>query len=157
MNNHPNYIAALSCMQPRSNLLRVAGKVKRGIVKLQRWVRANERLLIVAASSCIMSVSHTALRPVLPVFAKVRCSRLLLIACQAHHAYRTPEFVSDAMHLSQSSTRMKLVSACDMHLALLLATLPTTTSSQHSCPLSRPLEACPEESLFACSRYVCAP
>ncbi len=64
---------ALSCVQPRSNLLRVAGKVKRGIVKLQRWVRANERLLIVAASSCIMSVSHTALRPVLPVFAKARC------------------------------------------------------------------------------------
>ncbi len=62
---------ALTCTQPRSNLVRAAGKVKRGIVKLQRWVRANERLLIVAASSCIMSVSHTALRPVLPVFAKV--------------------------------------------------------------------------------------
>ena len=56
----------------------MAGKVKRGIIKVQRWVRANERLLIVAASSCIMSVSHTALRPVLPVFAKVRCS---LTAC----------------------------------------------------------------------------
>ena len=52
----------------------MAGKVKRGTIKLQRWVRANERLLIVAASSCIMSVSHTALRPVLPVFAKARYS-----------------------------------------------------------------------------------
>lgn len=57
--------------QRRSGLLRVAGKVKRGVVRLQRAVRANEKLLIVASSSCIMSVSHTALRPVLPVFAKV--------------------------------------------------------------------------------------
>ena len=49
----------------------MAGKVRRGVIRLQRAVRANEKLLIVAASSCIMSVSHTALRPVLPVFAKV--------------------------------------------------------------------------------------
>ena len=34
----------------------------------------NERLLVVAASTMIMSLSHTALRPVLPVFAKVRAN-----------------------------------------------------------------------------------
>ena len=53
-------------------MLRVAGKLRRGVVRLQRAGRANEKLLIVAASSCIMSISHTALRPVLPVFAQVR-------------------------------------------------------------------------------------
>ena len=36
-----------------------------------RFLVENERLLVVAASTMIMSLSHTALRPVLPVFAKV--------------------------------------------------------------------------------------
>jgi hypothetical protein len=35
-----------------------------------RFLLENERLLVVAASTMIMSLSHTALRPVLPVFAK---------------------------------------------------------------------------------------
>jgi hypothetical protein len=35
------------------------------------FLAENERLLVVAASTMIMSLSHTALRPVLPVFAKV--------------------------------------------------------------------------------------
>ena len=74
--------------QPRSDLLRLAGKAKRGVIKLQRWVRANERLLIVAASSCIMSVSHTALRPVLPVFAKVRSQQWLLHCTRARRHTR---------------------------------------------------------------------
>ncbi len=77
-----------SFLQPRSDLLRLAGKAKRGVVKLQRWVRANERLLIVAASSCIMSVSHTALRPVLPVFAKVCCLHWLLFCPCARSSTR---------------------------------------------------------------------
>ena len=38
--------------------------------QLVRFLVANERLLVVAASTMIMSLSHTALRPVLPVFAK---------------------------------------------------------------------------------------
>lgn len=39
----------------------------------QAWdlLASNERLLIVAASTFLCSLSHTALRPVLPVFAKV--------------------------------------------------------------------------------------
>ena len=47
-----------------------------------RFLVENERLLVVAASTMIMSLSHTALRPVLPVFAKVShstrtiCSRM---------------------------------------------------------------------------------
>ena len=41
--------------------------------KLWDLLASNERLLIVAASTFLCSLSHTALRPVLPVFAKV-CS-----------------------------------------------------------------------------------
>ncbi len=57
--------------QRRSWLVRTGGKVKRGGVRLRRKLRDNERLLVVAISSMLMSVSHTALRPVLPLFAKV--------------------------------------------------------------------------------------
>ena len=39
--------------------------------RMGRFLMENERLLVVAASTMIMSLSHTALRPVLPVFAKV--------------------------------------------------------------------------------------
>ena len=44
-------------------------------MRFARYVVENERLLVVAASTMIMSLSHTALRPVLPVFAKVRASK----------------------------------------------------------------------------------
>ena len=55
------------------------------------FLAENERLLVVAASTMIMSLSHTALRPVLPVFAKVRlplrgpcpCSLLCSHACRS--------------------------------------------------------------------------
>ena len=40
-------------------------------LRVLKFLAENERLLVVAASTCIMSLSHTALRPVLPVFAKV--------------------------------------------------------------------------------------
>lgn len=40
-------------------------------MRFARFLVENERLLVVAASTMIMSLSHTALRPVLPVFAKV--------------------------------------------------------------------------------------
>lgn len=46
------------------------------VLRLGRVLVENERLLVVAASTMIMSLSHTALRPVLPVFAKVRALRL---------------------------------------------------------------------------------
>lgn len=39
--------------------------------RVLKFLAENEKLLVVAASTCIMSLSHTALRPVLPVFAKV--------------------------------------------------------------------------------------
>ena len=42
------------------------------VLRAGRFLVDNERLLVVAASTMIMSLSHTALRPVLPVFAKVR-------------------------------------------------------------------------------------
>ncbi|KAK9816596.1 hypothetical protein WJX72_002485 [[Myrmecia] bisecta] len=38
--------------------------------RASRFLVDNERLLIVAASTLLCSISHTALRPVLPVFAK---------------------------------------------------------------------------------------
>ena len=41
------------------------------VLRVGRFLVDNERLLVVAASTMIMSLSHTALRPVLPVFAKV--------------------------------------------------------------------------------------
>ena len=42
------------------------------MLQIARFLVDNERLFVVAASTMIMSTSHTALRPVLPVFAKVR-------------------------------------------------------------------------------------
>ncbi|KAK9819267.1 hypothetical protein WJX81_001189 [Elliptochloris bilobata] len=44
--------------------------VGRALVQVARYLKENEYLLVVAASTMIMSLSHTALRPVLPVFAK---------------------------------------------------------------------------------------
>ncbi len=41
------------------------------VVRVAKFLAENERLLVVAASTMIMSLSHTALRPVLPTFAKV--------------------------------------------------------------------------------------
>lgn len=52
-----------SCMHAQGGVSDMAGQ-------LVRFLVANERLLVVAASTMIMSLSHTALRPVLPVFAK---------------------------------------------------------------------------------------
>jgi len=46
--------------------------VGRAVVRVARYLKENEYLLVVAASTMIMSLSHTALRPVLPVFAKAR-------------------------------------------------------------------------------------
>ncbi|BDA45298.1 probable quinolone resistance protein NorA at N-terminal half [Coccomyxa sp. Obi] len=40
------------------------------VVRVLKFLAENERLLVVAASTMIMSLSHTALRPVLPTFAK---------------------------------------------------------------------------------------
>lgn len=40
------------------------------MVRVGKFLAENERLLVVAASTMIMSLSHTALRPVLPVYAK---------------------------------------------------------------------------------------
>ena len=45
--------------------------------QIAQFLVENERLLVVAASTMIMSISHTALRPVLPVFAKVSILRYL--------------------------------------------------------------------------------
>lgn len=42
------------------------------LLKIQQYICENEKLIVVAASTLLMSLSHTALRPVLPVFAKVR-------------------------------------------------------------------------------------
>ncbi len=59
------------------------------MLRVGRFLVDNERLLVVAASTMIMSLSHTALRPVLPVFAKVRLLCLppslshLLLSCAA--------------------------------------------------------------------------
>ena len=50
--------------------MRIQGGVNDVAGRLVRFLAANERLLVVAASTMIMSLSHTALRPVLPVFAK---------------------------------------------------------------------------------------
>ena len=41
---------------------------------LSQTLARNERLLVVAASTFIMSTSHTALRPVMPLFVKARPS-----------------------------------------------------------------------------------
>ncbi len=46
------------------------------VLQIAQFLLENEKLLVVAASTMIMSISHTALRPVLPVFAKVN-KRLL--------------------------------------------------------------------------------
>ena len=97
--------------QGRSGPLKLAGTVRRGVVGLQRAVRANEKLLIVAASSCIMSISHTALRPVLPVFAKVRrCLQQPLPRTEC--AIRYPEHfgVENVYFLSESPRRRCLMS-----------------------------------------------
>ena len=58
------------------------------VARIGRFLAENERLLVVAASTMIMSLSHTALRPVLPVFAKVSHStctiygrRSCVVAC----------------------------------------------------------------------------
>jgi hypothetical protein len=48
-------------------------------MQVAKWLVENERLLVVAGSTMICSLSHTALRPVLPVFAKV-CSRLCRVS-----------------------------------------------------------------------------
>ena len=47
--------------------------------RVGRFLLDNERLLVVAASTMIMSLSHTALRPVLPVFAKVSPACLSIV------------------------------------------------------------------------------
>ena len=47
------------------------GSLQVALSKLQAVIAANERLLVVAASTLIMSISHTSLRPVLPMYAKV--------------------------------------------------------------------------------------
>lgn len=62
------------CVQRRGQVVRMGRAIRRGTVQLRRKLRDNERLLIVAGSSLLMSVSHTALRPVLPFFAKVFAS-----------------------------------------------------------------------------------
>ncbi len=50
------------------------GSWQLALSKLRAVITANERLLVVAASTLIMSISHTSLRPVLPMYAKVSCS-----------------------------------------------------------------------------------
>jgi hypothetical protein len=73
-------------LQGRSWVVRTGGAARRAAVKLQRRLRDNERLLVVAVSSMLMSVSHTALRPVLPLFAKVGQSIWILqIICMQPH------------------------------------------------------------------------
>ena len=47
--------------------------------RVGQFLLDNERLLVVAASTMIMSLSHTALRPVLPVFAKVSPACLSIV------------------------------------------------------------------------------
>ncbi|KAK9866843.1 hypothetical protein WJX84_004388 [Apatococcus fuscideae] len=44
--------------------------IQAAIARLREVVAANERLLVVAASTLIMSISHTSLRPVMPMYAK---------------------------------------------------------------------------------------
>ena len=64
------------------------GSAEQQVPALQRlWddiglvLARNERLLVVAASTFIMSLSHTALRPVMPTFVKAcpLCTCLLLL------------------------------------------------------------------------------
>ena len=50
-------------------------------MQVAQFLVENERLLVVAASTMIMSISHTALRPVLPVFAKASPNLPCLSAC----------------------------------------------------------------------------
>jgi hypothetical protein len=75
--------------QGRSWAVRTGGAARRAAVKLQRLLRDNERLLVVAVSSMLMSASHTALRPVLPLFAKAgqhARAALMLQGCMQLHA-----------------------------------------------------------------------
>ncbi|KAK9810950.1 hypothetical protein WJX73_000538 [Symbiochloris irregularis] len=64
--------ASVPGLQPR--LLQLAEKqvslIDHVIAQVQIFLAEHERVLVVAASTLIMSLSHTALRPVLPVFAK---------------------------------------------------------------------------------------
>ncbi len=55
-------------------------------VRVLRFLGENERLLVVAASTMIMSLSHTALRPVLPTFAKVG-AQIPVSACATPHTH----------------------------------------------------------------------
>lgn len=76
--------------QGRSWVVRTGGAARRAAVKLQRRLRDNERLVVVAVSSMLMSVSHTALRPVLPLFAKVLvCPWLHLVFQKQRHVVLT--------------------------------------------------------------------
>jgi len=63
-------------IQGRYGLEHGAGNVQNGlsrlVLRVGKFLAENERLLVVAASTMIMSLSHTALRPVLPVYAKAR-------------------------------------------------------------------------------------
>ncbi|KAK9864537.1 hypothetical protein WJX84_006292 [Apatococcus fuscideae] len=54
----------------RNDQAQQTGNLQAAIAKLKAVVSANERLLVVAASTLIMSISHTSLRPVLPMYAK---------------------------------------------------------------------------------------
>lgn len=59
-------------------------------MRVGKFLAENERLLVVAASTVIMSLSHTALRPVLPVFAKV----VPLAGCSLRDCYMSGEVVA---------------------------------------------------------------
>ncbi|CAK0782313.1 hypothetical protein CVIRNUC_005628 [Coccomyxa viridis] len=59
---------SVSAYKAKKNL--VEERSAAAVARIGRFLAENERLLVVAASTMIMSLSHTALRPVLPVFAK---------------------------------------------------------------------------------------
>ena len=69
-----------------------------------RFLVENERLLVVAASTMIMSLSHTALRPVLPVFAKVSRNSVPLVINALHGVMYTVRLASRISGLSPTWT-----------------------------------------------------
>ena len=105
-------------------------------LQVAQFLVENERLLVVAASTMIMSISHTALRPVLPVFAKVgtisayfSCSipfklgfSTSLIAFTHKHLFRslegecvhTPSVRHSARMLPVSQSQIQFIGSCDV-------------------------------------------
>ena len=114
---HLRYVLSNRACLQASFLQRLADDITQALAR-------NERLLVVAASTFIMSTSHTALRPVMPLFVKVCpvCQTYCLIALHGLHgldaAWDTERLISTmSMHpavaidveLSKSATWQQAV------------------------------------------------